>query len=633
MGKIDYGELGLKVGIEVHMQLDTEKKLFCDCPTLLRSEKPDFVFVRRLRPTQSELGQVDPAALFEFKKGMTVVYEGYDNTTCLVETDEEPPHSINSEAIDIGLSVALMIGAQPVDEVHAMRKVVIDGSNTTGFQRTSVLALDGSIKVDGKVVPIQAISLEEDAARKIGGERFSVIYRLDRLGIPLLEVTTGPVIHSPDEAGKIALAIGQLVMATGKVKSELGSIRQDINLSLKDGALTEIKGVQRLGLLPKVIEYEVRRQLKLLEIRDELKRRGLSERFRAEVKDVTKVFAHTRSKIVEKAIKRGGRVLAVRLPRFGGLLGTELVPNYRFGTELADVAVFWGGVGGIFHTDELPTAGISDGEVSKLKRQMGAKDGDAVVIVADDVERARDAINAIVERVREAVKGVPSDTRMADPTGITHYMRPRPGAARMYPETDIPTVKITRERIGRIKAILPEKPEEKVRRLVSTYKISEKLARELLYSPYARLFEEVASKVKIPASVIAVSLTETIRTLSREGVPVENLTRDRVAELLRLVDDGVTAKESIPEVLKWLAEHEGAPAIRAIEDLGLKAITLDELNAIVDKVVQDSKRLIKERGLAAVGPIVGVVMRQVRGRIDGRLVHEAVEKRVSKLAS
>jgi len=170
---------GLKVGLEIHRQLDTKHKLFCGCPTDFAESEPEEKFLRRLRPTQSELGQVDQAALFEFHRGRSVLYEADNQTSCLVEMDEEPPAKLNREAIDACLTASLLMEAKPVDEIHVMRKLVIDGSNTTGFQRTAVVALGGQLKVDGKVIPITQISLEEDAARKSSQSQGTVDYRID----------------------------------------------------------------------------------------------------------------------------------------------------------------------------------------------------------------------------------------------------------------------------------------------------------------------------------------------------------------------------------------------------------------------------------------------------------------------
>jgi len=455
---LNYKDLGLKVGLECHQQLDTKEKLFCSCRPELFKGEPQITFLRRLRPTQSELGQIDPAAYFEFQKGVKILYEADPQTSCLVEMDEEPPHELNREALDIALTAALMMNAKPVDEVHVMRKVVIDGSNTTGFQRTCVVALNGEIQVEGKKIPIEHVSLEEDAARKTGDDGFIIHYRIDRLCIPLIEVTTGPVIYSPKEAEKVALTIGRILRATGKVKRGIGTIRQDLNISIRDGALIEVKGVQELELISKVIELEVQRQLSLLKIREELRRRGVTEeQIREEIVDVKSIFKETRCRIIRKAIKQNKRVMAIKLPGFSGLLGTELIPGLRLGTEMAD---------------------------KKLMGTLKAGPQDAAVIVADVKENCVDALRAVAERAKEAIKGVPEETRAANPDGTTRYMRPRPGAARMYPETDVPPIPITTKHIHRLRKALPELPEQRIKRLIREYGINEKLARQLQDSDY-----------------------------------------------------------------------------------------------------------------------------------------------------
>ena len=396
---IEYSRIGLKAGLEIHQQLDTASKLFCSCKPQLFKGEPSITFLRRLRPTQSELGQIDSAALFEFQKGVKILYEATNETACLVEMDEEPPHDLNQEAVKTALVVALMMKAKPVDEIHVMRKTVIDGSNTTGFQRTCVVALDGEINIKEKKVPIQHVSLEEDAARKMKEEDQIVRYRIDRLGIPLIEVATSPVIHSPQEAKEVALAIGSLLRATRKVKRGLGTIRQDLNISIRDGALIEIKGVQKLDLVALIVENEVQRQLDLIKIRDELKEREVKAKdIKEEFVDVTTIFKQTKCKVIQKALKQNKRVLAVKLPKFAGFLKRELAPGMRLGAEMAEIAHFWGRVGGIFHTDELPAYGITANEINKLAKNVRKAPLDAVVFVADTLENSNDALKAVVQR-------------------------------------------------------------------------------------------------------------------------------------------------------------------------------------------------------------------------------------------
>jgi len=627
---IDYTKIGLKVGLEVHQQLDSTEKLFCCCKPELFKEEPEITFLRRLRPTQSELGQVDPAAFFEFQKGVKILYEANRETSCLVEMDEEPPHNLNREAVETALTVALMVNAKPANEIHVMRKTVIDGSNTTGFQRTCIIALDGSIDVDGKKVPIQLVALEEDAARKTGEEEGGRIirYRIDRLGIPLIEVTTAPVLYSPQEAEKTALTIGRILRATGKVKRGLGTIRQDLNISIPNGALIEIKGVQELELVSKVIEYEVQRQLNLLKIRDELRKRGQKEsEVKDEFKDVTTVFEKTKCKVIKKALDEGKKVLAVKLPQFANLLKTELMPGIRLGTEMADRAHFWGRVGGIFHTDELPAYGITSEEVSQLRHSFKAGEQDAVVLVADSVENAKDALRAVTERAREALKGVPEETRGANPDGTTRYMRPRPGAARMYPETDVPPIQVTDDYLKLLRSRLPELPMQKMTRIMKEYGLNQKLAKQVLDSEYSQLFETVVKQTKVSPTVIAATLTETFKGLRREGIEIEKVSDGQILELFRLIDAGKAAKEAISDIVSWLAKHEGTSVEDALENLGLGMLSEDELTSIIDNLLRENKSLAEKRR-DAFGVLMGLTMKKVRGRANSELVSKVLKKKL-----
>ncbi|UCE15552.1 MAG: Glu-tRNA(Gln) amidotransferase subunit GatE [Candidatus Bathyarchaeota archaeon] len=629
---INYPKVGLKIGLEVHQQLDTETKLFCSCKPKLFKEESEITFLRRLRPTQSELGQIDPAAFFEFQKGVKILYEANRETSCLVEMDEEPPHDLNREAVEIALTAALMMNAKSVDEIHVMRKTVIDGSNTTGFQRTCVIALDGELDIEGKKVPIQHVSLEEDAARKMVKKDSVIRYRIDRLGIPLIEVTTAPVIYSPQEAEKTALAIGRVMRATRKVRRGLGTIRQDLNISIRDGALTEIKGVQQLELVSKAVEYEVQRQLGLLKIKAELKKRGVTEKIiKDEFVDVTPIFKQTKCRVIQKAVSQNQLVLAVKLPMFAGLLKMELAPGMRLGMEMADIARFWGRVGGIFHTDELPAYGVTVKETEDLKKLVKAEPQDAVVFVADSVENANDAIEVVTQRAREAVMGVPEETRAANLDGTTRYMRPRPGAARMYPETDVPPIQLSEDHVENLRACLPELPEQKMKRLTKEYGLNLKLVRQILNSQYTDLFEALAQETKVSPTVIAVALTETMKALRRDGIEVEKVSDEQLKELFHLVDAGETAKEAISDSITWLSKNENATAKEAVKSLGLTMISQEELEKIIDDLIRENRSLIEERKEGAFGPLMGMVMKRTRGRVKVESVSETLKRKLKDL--
>ncbi len=630
----DYSAIGLKVGLEIHQQLNTSEKLFCSCKPALFKEEPEITFLRRLRPTQSELGQIDPAAYFEFQKGIHIIYEANSNTSCLVEMDEEPPHPLNMEAVQTVLTAALMMNAKPIDEIHIMRKTVIDGSNTTGFQRTCVIALDGCIEVGGKTIPIQHMSLEEDAARKTGEENAGKLihYRIDRLGIPLIEVATGPVIYSPSEAQEVALAIGKILRGTEKAMRGLGSMRQELNVSIPNGALMEIKGVQELELISKVIEYEVQRQLRLVQIREELRKAGVRAEDIAQVfVDVSEVFKNTKCKVIRKALDRDQKVLAVKLHKFAGFLKRELMPDFRLGSEMADRARFWGRVGGIFHTDEMPAYGVTDEEVQALRKAVEAGSEDAVVFVADSPENVEDALRAVVERAQEAIDGVPAETRTAKTDGTTRYMRPRPGAARMYPETDIPPELITDDLIKKVRSNLPEPSEGKLARFMKDYKLNAKLAKQIIDSEYGgKLFERIVKESAVSPTTVSAFLTETLKALKRDGVQVESVSDEEISGIFRSIGSGQLAKEAAEEVFVWLSKHENKSLPDAVTELNLKMLSRPELEELIDRVIISHKDAVNATGQNAFGMLMGVAMKDARGKANPDIVSKLLKERLQR---
>ncbi|MFQ6127747.1 MAG: Glu-tRNA(Gln) amidotransferase subunit GatE [Thermoplasmata archaeon] len=611
---MDYTKLGLRVGLEIHQQVNT-KKLFCDCPSELK-EETRASFVRRLRPTQSELGEVDRAAIEEARKKLRFIYQPL-KTTCLVESDEEPPHRGNEDAIDVALEMALLLNAKPVDEIHFMRKIVIDGSNTAGFQRSALIAMNGQLTIDSKTVPIPMIGMEEDAARRIEKREDSIVYRLDRLGIPLVEISTDPVIESPDEARKVALRLGSLLRATRKVKRGIGTIRNDLNISISEGTRIEVKGVQELKMMSSYVENEVKRQLSLLEARDKLKERGV-ERIDSEAVDLTSIFIDTKCEIIRKKLEANCIVLGIRLPGFSGLL------KNRLGAELNGYAV-QAGASGIFHSDELPAYGIEE-EIPDIRGALKLKDDDAFLILADTTERAGAAIDRVIERAAMALHGVPEETRDPRPDGTTVYSRPLPGKARMYPETDVPPIRISEERLRRIKTGLPELPEDKIERLVGEYGVHRQQIGFILEEGYDDLFEELAREFGEPrttASMIANVFPE----LEREGYQVDSISGQSFKDLFSSLRDRKFSKEALPDVLRMILS-EGRSVEESLRKLGIEAVSKDAVESIVQEVVNERMDLIRQRGMDAIGPLMGVVMMRLRGKADGKLVSEILSKKI-----
>jgi len=512
-----------------------------------------------------------------------------------------------------------------VDELYTMRKIVIDGSNTSGFQRTGLVATHGYIEGSAGRVGIDVLCLEEEAAQKVEDRGDSVIYSLDRLGIPLVEIGTAPDIVSPAHAREVAEQIGMILRSTGKVKRGLGTIRQDVNISIAEGARVEIKGVQELALIETIVEREVTRQATLIEIKKELNIRKAA--VPDKIIDVTPVFKNTTSKVILKALK-GGVVYAVNLPGFSGLAGKEIQPGRRLGTEFSDRAKK-SGVGGIFHTDELPNYGITREEVDALRKYMGAKEMDCVVMVADSKEKAQGAMEAVIIRAKEALEFIPEETRRALPDGNSAYMRPLPGAARMYPETDVPPVEITEERIGSIK--LPELIGERKTRYIRQFALNEELANQIARSGNFVVFDNIMRQVPEanPNSVVRV-LETILHELEKEGVDANRITEDHLLQLFRLQSEGNIPNEAISNILKTISLNPELAVDDAARSLGIGGVEKGELETAVDKLIEEKMDFIKGKGLNSVGPLMGLIMKDFRGKVSGEEVSRLLKEKIGK---
>ncbi len=607
-------------GLEVHQQLDT-RKLFCSCRSQL-VEGQGARFVRRLRPTQSELGEIDRAALAQAERGMRFTYQAPPGVSCLVEADEEPPHAADAEAVQAALIVSALLGCQVMDEVHFMRKIVIDGSNTSGFQRTALVAVDGALEVNGRRIGIASLCLEEDAARKVDAKDREVTYRLDRLGIPLIEIATAPDMHDPEEVREVAQRLGSILRSTRMVKRGLGTIREDLNISVPGGARVEIKGVQDLGLLPTYVRTEMERQHALIEIKRLLRERGATPVPPA-VRDVTALLRDSRSKVLRSALTKGGKALCAPLPLFAGTLRSA-DGRLRLGAEMAQHARSRG-VAGIFHSDELPGYGITAEEVQALRAELRLGERDAFVLCADMADRAEPALLAALARANQALVGVPEETRDPLPDGTSVYSRPLPGAGRMYPETDVPPILIEPERLAGIRAALPELPEARIARLVGEYAINEQQARQLVRDGYDELFEEVG-RGKGMAAVAARTFLSTYSELQKEGVDLEALSDAKVREAFAALSAGRFAKEALPSVLREMTK--GADVEGAMAALGLEAMDQGDAIHILDAIIAERAEFVREKGEGAVGPLMGVAMKELRGKVDGKAAADLLRERV-----
>lgn len=616
----------MKVGLEFHQRLAFHK-LFCKCPSTSSGEASGRV-VRRLRASASELGELDPAALVEASRSRLFNYHIEDSFNCLVELDEEPPHTIDDEILDATLEIALYFNMTVVDEARVMRKTVIDGSNTSGFQRTLLIALGNSnsiVETSEGPVRLKSLCLEEESAFIVESGREFAEYRLDRLGIPLVEIATEPDIKSPSQALEAAEEVGLALRMTGKVMRGLGTIRQDINISIEGGARQEIKGVQNLKLIPEIIEREVIRQKNLIKLRDILRERCSPSSLVYSPIDLTSIFRNTESKMVSKALSRGEVVYGLKAPGFKGLLGMELQPGRRFGTELADYARVWGGLQGIIHTDELPGYGISEVEVKKICETLGLSKDDAGVIVVGNLERVEAALKAIHRRMIQAFEGVPSETRRALEDGNTDYLRPLPGSARMYPETDIPPIPISKDRLEKIKRILPKKPREKVREF-EEMGLSSHMAQQLVRSHYLTVFEKVVKESNLTPLALASFLLNTLPYLRREGG--REYSDEEIIPLLRTFPKDLP-REMLQEALILFAD-KGMSLNEVYEELRRRRISEDDIRAEARRLIEENLSYVKERGMGSVKMLMGRMMEKFRGLADGSKIYRILEEEVKR---
>ena len=637
-----FSVVNVMVGLEIHQQLASQSKLFCECSNK-GAEQSTLTFMRKLRPAYSELGGYDPAALFEATKMKSMRYHSHPFTSCLVEADEEPPHSIDKESLETALILALALHSKVVDEIHVMRKIVIDGSNTTGFQRTMLISTGGYLEIDGnKKVGVQSICLEEDAARLLSDDNIARDYSLDRLGTPLIEVALEPLSGPPQEVLQAAVTLGRLLRASKRVERGIGTIRQDINVSVNGGAVVEIKGIQQLDQLIKVIDFETKRQLGLIQIAAELTKRlnpHASELNKYEiqeftVKDTTDILRRSSSKAVVQILEsKSTQFMVIKAEGFDGILGYEPYVGVRLGRQLAEIVRFYG-LGGIFHSDELPNYGIVESEIAAIKERLGmTSERDAFILIGGESDRVQFAVDAILQRLEKATQGVIPETRAATLDGKTIFLRPRPGSNRMYPETDILPVKIDDTILNSLKGSVPKSFESYIRDIMQRYQLNRKLATEIFDSDRLKLFEDIVANTKVQPTFIASKITEDLISLRRKGLNPDRLSDKSITIAFQLLDGGDVAKESIPVILETMLTKDLDDVKEAIQILGFKQVSESELNEIIDKIIADNMVLIRQKGRDALGTLMGRSMSILRGRIDGKMVNSILQSKLEQSLS
>ena len=649
---LDPESLGFMCGIEVHQQLATGK-LHSRQPGELHDITIETLpedwqrYYRKLRSSSGEGGAVDVAARFEARRNRSFVYCQAPNAG-LIELDEQPPLPHDKDALDISLTVSGMLGAHPVPLLQTMRKTVVDGSNTSGFQRTTLVATDGVLETDGGPVGIDVLCLEEDSARKLDSELTPsgevVTWNLDRLGIPLIEIATAPDVKTPDHAKQTSIALGRTLRDTRRVRRGLGSIRQDLNVSIMCGDRVEIKGCQDLEWIPRIIRCEMARQLHFYRLANQLReshglpllssdRREESESIADQVNellplnlvDVSSRFSSCEAKRVKQGLAEKSVMLALPLPGFSGLIGTKEfdadgAQMPRLGRELAGAAKL-AGVAGVYHSDELPAYGIEQEFVDATREALD--ECDAFVLCLAPKWQAELALESVLNRARMAFERIPQEVRNvvirkgSPEDGTTTPMRPLPGGARMYPETDIPPLSISQDMWKQVMENLPMTQDERRSRL-EKFDISEDQLKQLLSRELDDHF--VSHSQGLPQKAWATMLLE------NEG----NI--GLMALVLAAKEAGHVTREGMQTLL---VEFEGQnPTIDQLsskaEELGLKPADASDLADIVAKVVSDRLDFVKERGMGAMGPLMGLVMKECGGAADGKQVSALLREEIMR---
>jgi len=624
----DYSKLGLKSGLEIHQQLLTEKKLFCRCPVVdYYTDDYDAEILRHMRPTLSELGEYDGTALMEFKTKKEITYQIDSETVCTYEMDDTPPFELNEQALDIALEVTMLLNCKLIGEIHIARKQYLDGSIPTGFQRTTILGVDGWIPHRGKRIGIIQLGLEEDACREISDKGHNRVYRADRLGIPLIETVTTPDMKTPQEVADVAQTLRWLVRSTGKVRRGIGSARQDVNVSIKGGCRIEIKGVSRIPLIPLLVHNEAFRQRALLDIVAELKRRKITKNsFQAETKRITDIVKNTQYYPVTKTLRQNGEVYAILLKGYRGIMSTRTQPETTFAKEISDrvrVIACLDILPNIAHSD-MEGETFSSAEWTKTKKKLGSGENDAVVIVWGNRTDVETAIKEIKIRVIEAIDGVPEETRKSLPDGTTAFERILPGPNRMYPDTDLPPIEITEEKIGKIKNLLPIPPWE----LEENYKkagLSPETARRMSISPKKNLFNSACEKTSFSNKLLAFFILEKLHSLSKSG-NIPKFSEKIFLSTLKQMEKKGLPLEMLPNLLKKTCASKPSTPPKAISSISLlegkeaKSEIVNFLKSFEIPKIEENK-LIKY--------LTGIILEHFQDRLTGKTASTVITEIVS----
>jgi len=625
MAEEDYATVGFMSGLEVHQQLLTEKKLFCRCPAGQYSHEYHAELLRHMRPTLSELGEYDGTALMEFKTKKDIIYRINRATVCTYEMDDTPPFLMNDNALDIAVGIGMLMDSNIVDELHIARKQYLDGSIPTGFQRTAIVCTNGKIPYKDREIDIIQMSIEEDSCREISDFGHRRVYITDRLGMPLIETVTAPQMRTPQEVAEANQIIRKVCRSSGKARTGVGAGREDVNVSVTGGTRIEIKGVPSIKRIPLLTYNEAMRQWNLLRLREELKNRGITEdTFEAKTDDITKLLRKTYYEPIKNAIVQGKSVKCVTLRGYKGLLSWQTQTDTFFAKEISDrvrVIACISPLPNIIHSDSAENT-LSSAEGQKIRKFVGADDSkDTLVIVWGDEVDADTAAKEITIRAKEATIGIPSETRQALHDGTTGFERILPGPDRMYPDTDLPPIKITDERQNEIRASLPEKFWLREQRYAELGLCDESI-QALSISCYGNLFDYVSTELKIDIKLAAVILVQFIKRLKKKKFNTNYLTPDNLKLLFEAYKNGAMVKDGFYEAMKNIIASEGKT-----DDSTIPVPASDnEIRVAFKQSLEELYKIKFHNPEKKKDYLIGLIMALLAGRVNGKDISNYVNE-------
>ncbi len=633
----EYKELGLTSGIEIHQQIKTSKKLFCRCPVIMHKDNDfDAVVVRHMRPTLSELGEYDGTALMEFKTKKEVVYQLYHDCVCTYEMDDTPPFMINQDAVDIALVIATLLGCTLIDEIFITRKQYLDGSIPTGFQRTCIIGIDGAIHCKGRKIRVRQLGLEEDACREVSDVGHRITFKADRLGTPLIEVVTERDMVTPQEVQGVAEQIGTSLKATGLVQRGLGSVRQDVNVSIAGSTRVEIKGVPQIARIGPLVHFEALRQKHLLELRDELANRGVTkDSLKCWDKDVTGIIGEHGSEILGAGLgaEPGNCVEAIGLGRLAGLLGFELQPDKTFGFEVSQrikvIACLDGEPNILWSDGKTQTGDLSDEAWAEIFSALGASKDDAVILVWGNRPDVKTAVSEARLRIEDAIDGVPNETRQAYDDGTTGFERILPGPDRMYPDTDLPPLAVPIECAERTKGHIRANPFEAYERF-RKLGLSDETVKQLMRNGRWLVFDRIVAELNVEPRFAASVLTQRLRRFERAGFDVSGLLDDEMFELFRTYKEGRLSKEAVAWVMRDILVLDDALEV-AVERYRLDLLDKRALDAFISARIEVRRELLEALPEDKVfEALMGDIMCSSAWKLQPRGVAKALRTALSK---